>query len=91
VCAHEVVNPDHVELVELLADVRNYQGLNEDLLRTPAQLMGTGGAWTGAHAATVFTEEIEGRHTNLPRRFDALVDSIEHRLSRVPATLPPEK
>lgn len=83
----EVVNPDHAELVVLLADVRAYQGLNADLLDAPARLMGTGGAWTGPHAAQVFAADLQGRHANLPRRFNALVDKVEHQLARVPATV----
>ena len=83
----EVTNPDHTELVELLADVRNYHGLNADLLGTPSRLMGTGGAWTGPHTAEVFTEEIQGRHTDLMGRFDALVEKVEYRLSLTPETV----
>jgi len=76
--AREVVNPDHTELVALLADVRAYQGLNADLLGLPARVMGTGGAWTGPHTAEVFAAELQGRHANLPRRFDGLVDKVAH-------------
>jgi hypothetical protein len=86
--AGEVANPDYAELVEVLADVRDYQRLNANVLRMPAQLMGTGGAWTGPSTANVFAAEVQGRHTGLPGRFEALVDAVEHEMARVPSTVP---
>jgi hypothetical protein len=82
-----VANPDYVELKELLADARNYQGLNADLLAVRARLMGNGGAWTGPGVATAFTEDVNLRNTDLGRYFDSLTDSIQQEVASAARTV----
>lgn len=83
----QVPNPDHVELVELLAAARRAAGLHGDQLDRAALLMGQDRVWTGPTTASGFAAELEGRKGAVRARFADFVEAVEHQLRSTPSTV----
>jgi hypothetical protein len=82
-----VPNPAYTALKDLHDDVVAAQDTLGKALKTPAQLMHSGDAWTGPTTAKAWGEEVAGRDQSLPGLVQQILHAIESEMSSTPQTM----